>query len=179
MPCWSKRLWPNSGHRAGHGRLRHAPSRRGPRAHPDFPLFQARPGAGPVFAPRLLVALWRPTRTYASAAARQTIGGHRTGHGTQREAVLGPLAPPVSNVPPTNVRGVGGGIDPACLLGPALLPAATRQGQSPSGGGTGLGVHMDPPPLSRVGRTAPCMMRLASLQALTPRGSSLMPNLAK
>ena len=30
-------------------------------SHPDFPLFDALPGAGAVFAPRLLVA-WRTTR---------------------------------------------------------------------------------------------------------------------
>src|SRR5262245_15788559 len=66
-------------------------------SHPDFPLFQALPGAGPVFASRL----------------------------TERQEVLGALASLVSKVPLANVRGVGGRVDPACLLGPGLLSAAT------------------------------------------------------
>jgi hypothetical protein len=39
--------------------------------HPDFPLFQALPGAGPVFASRLLVAFGEQRERYASAAALQ------------------------------------------------------------------------------------------------------------
>jgi hypothetical protein len=38
-------------------------------SHPDFPLCQALPGAGPVFAPRLLVAFGAQRARYASAAA--------------------------------------------------------------------------------------------------------------
>src|SRR5262245_6525139 len=40
-------------------------------SHPDFPLFQALPGAGPVFASRLLVAFGAQRARYASAAERQ------------------------------------------------------------------------------------------------------------
>jgi transposase len=43
--------------------------------HPDFPCFQALPGAGPVFAPRLLVAFGEQRERYASAAALQTYAG--------------------------------------------------------------------------------------------------------
>jgi hypothetical protein len=39
--------------------------------HPDFPLFQALPGAGPVFASRLLVAFGEQRARYASAAELQ------------------------------------------------------------------------------------------------------------
>ena len=39
--------------------------------HPDFPLFQALPGAGPVCASRLLVAFGEQRERYASAAALQ------------------------------------------------------------------------------------------------------------
>jgi transposase len=39
--------------------------------HPDFPLFQALPGAGPVCAPRLLVACGAPRDRYAAAADLQ------------------------------------------------------------------------------------------------------------
>jgi transposase len=48
-----------------------------PRAqsHPDFPLFQALPGAGPVFASRLLVAFGEQRTRYASAAELQKYAG--------------------------------------------------------------------------------------------------------
>jgi transposase len=39
--------------------------------HPDFPLFDALPGAGAVFAPRRLVAFGEPRERYASAAELQ------------------------------------------------------------------------------------------------------------
>src|SRR5215813_9489995 len=39
--------------------------------HPDFPLFHALPGAGPVFAPRLLVAFGEQRERYATAAELQ------------------------------------------------------------------------------------------------------------
>ena len=40
-------------------------------AHPDFPLFDALPGAGAVFAPRLLVAFGEQRERFTSAAALQ------------------------------------------------------------------------------------------------------------
>jgi transposase len=43
--------------------------------HPDFPLLQALPGAGPVFAPRLLVAFGEQRERYTSAAALQKYAG--------------------------------------------------------------------------------------------------------
>src|SRR5215813_10028184 len=44
-------------------------------SHPDFPLFQALPGAGPVFAPRLLVAFGEQRERYATAAELQKYAG--------------------------------------------------------------------------------------------------------
>src|SRR5215467_6698811 len=43
--------------------------------HPDFPFFQALPGAGPVFAPRLLVAFGEQRERYATAAELQQYAG--------------------------------------------------------------------------------------------------------
>jgi transposase len=43
--------------------------------HPDFPLFAALPGAGAVFAPRLLVAFGEQRERYASADALQKYAG--------------------------------------------------------------------------------------------------------
>ena len=44
-------------------------------AHPDFPLFDAFPGAGAGFAPRLLVTFGEQRERSASAAARQKYAG--------------------------------------------------------------------------------------------------------
>ncbi len=44
-------------------------------AHPDFPLFDALPGAGAVFAPRLLVAFGEQRERYTSATELQTYAG--------------------------------------------------------------------------------------------------------
>src|SRR5438128_5433542 len=44
-------------------------------AHPDFPLFDTLPGAGAVFAPRLLVAFGEQRERYTSAAALQKYAG--------------------------------------------------------------------------------------------------------
>jgi hypothetical protein len=57
------------------------------RNHPDFPLFDALPGAGAVFAPRLLVACGEQRDRYASAEALQKYAGmapvtERSGHKT-------------------------------------------------------------------------------------------------
>jgi transposase len=43
--------------------------------HPDFPVFDALPGAGAVFAPRLLVAFGEPRERYISADERQKYAG--------------------------------------------------------------------------------------------------------
>src|SRR5882724_6259632 len=48
------------------------------------------------------------------------ICGHRTGHRAPWQEILGPLALAVSDVPPTNVRGMGRRIAPAFLLGTSL-----------------------------------------------------------
>jgi transposase len=45
------------------------------RRHPDFALFDALPGAGPVFAPRLLVAFGEQRERYASADEVQKYAG--------------------------------------------------------------------------------------------------------
>ena len=48
--------------------------------HPDYGLFSALPGAGPLLAPRLLVAFGEQRDRFASAAELQKYGWHRTGH---------------------------------------------------------------------------------------------------
>ena len=111
---------------------------------PDFPLFQTLPGAGPVFAPRLLVAFGAPRARSASAAALPPCAGMApvTARRGQPCWVHGRFQGPTC-LPP-NLRGVGRCIDPAGLLGPRLFPAATRCGQSPPGRRARSGVHVDP-----------------------------------
>ena len=89
-------------------------------AHPDFPFFHALPGAGSVFAPRLLVAFGEQRERLHLRRGTPKIGGHRTGSRNQWQESVGTLAFAVSDVPSTNVRGKGRGIDPACLLGTSL-----------------------------------------------------------
>src|SRR5207247_3684885 len=92
--------------------------------------------------------LRRTTRTLCLRRRTPKICWHCACDRTERQEVLGTLASPVSKVPPANVCRMGGGVDPAFFLGAAVLPAATRQGQSPSGRGTGTGIQMDPHPVS-------------------------------
>ena len=101
-------------------------------SHPDFPLFQALPGAGPVFASRLLVAFGEQRDRYASAAELQRYAGIAPVTERSGKKSWGPLAPPMPAVPPPNLRGMGGGIHAACLLGTGLLPAATRPRAKPT-----------------------------------------------
>jgi hypothetical protein len=67
-------------------------------SHPDFPLFAALPGAGAVFAPRLLVAFGEPRDRYASADELQKYAGIAPVTETPRQHDLGSLAPPVSHL---------------------------------------------------------------------------------
>ena len=50
-----------------------------PQAHPDFPLFEALPGAGAVFAPRLLVAFGEQRERFTSAEDLQNYAGMAPG----------------------------------------------------------------------------------------------------
>ena len=75
MPSWCKPLWPNSVSPCRPSPTSTPPSRSAPRAHPDFPLFQALPGAGAVFASRLLVAFGEQRERYASAEELQKYAG--------------------------------------------------------------------------------------------------------
>jgi transposase len=53
----------------------HASSAQRAQEHPDFALFDALPGAGAVFAPRLLVAFGEQRERYASAEELQKYAG--------------------------------------------------------------------------------------------------------
>src|SRR5262249_8922019 len=85
------------------------------------------------------------------------------------------LAPPMPNVPAPNMRGVGGGIHAAFLLGSGLLPTATRQGQGASGGCACLGLHMEPYPLPGLAGAHPVQCIRLSPSAQTPQRPALAP----
>jgi hypothetical protein len=59
--------------------------------HPDFALFEALPGAGAAFAPRLLVAFGEQRERYGSAAELQKYGRYCPRDGMQWQAILGAL----------------------------------------------------------------------------------------
>ena len=126
--------------RPGHGATRPEP--------PDFPLFAALPGAGAVFAPRLLVAFGEQRERYTSADALQKYAGiapvtERRGNKTWvhwrwqcptflRQTFVEWAAESMRH----------------CLLGTSVLPATARAGDVTSGRRPGPGVQMDPCPLS-------------------------------
>ena len=88
--------------------------------HPDFALFRALPGAGPVFAPRLLVAFGEPRERYASATELQQDAGiapvtERSGNTCWVHWRL-----PRSEVPAPDLCGMGQRIDPPFVLGACL-----------------------------------------------------------
>jgi Transposase len=115
---------------------------------PDFPLFQALPGRWSRLRFSSLGRLWGTPRTVHVRPRTAKICRDRARPRTQRQEVLGALASPGAKIPPATGRRVGGRVDPACLLGPGLLSAATRPGQHPSGGRAGPGVQRDPSSLS-------------------------------
>src|SRR5262249_51994387 len=92
--------------------------------------------------------LRRPTGTRRLRRGTPKRRGDGAGHGTPWPKGLGALAPPVADVPAPHVRGVGGGIPTAGLLGPRLCAAATRQRPGAPGGRARLSLPMEPPPLA-------------------------------
>ena len=86
-------------------------------SHPDFPLFQALPGAGPVFASRLLVAFGEQRERSATAAEWQKYAGIApvTERSGKKAWVHWRLQCP--KFLRQHMRRVGRRIDPACLLG--------------------------------------------------------------
>ena len=67
-------------------------------AHPDFPLFQSLPGAGDVYASRLLAVMGTDRTRWTTAEELACLVRHRPGDGTQRPVSLDPLALLLSQV---------------------------------------------------------------------------------
>ena len=97
---------------------------------------------------------WRATRPLCRRRRTPTRGRGRPGDRTPRPKIVAPLALPGPALPPTNVWGVGGCIDPACLLA-QVNTTAPREGESPSSCRAGPGVHRDASPLSVLARAHP------------------------
>ena len=111
--------------------------------HPDFPLFEALPGAGKVFAPRLLAALGSQRTRFADAQALACFSGvapviERSGHSCSRTLALF-----LSEVSTPDLRRICRPVHSVLWLGACLLSDAAEQGQRPRGGVAGAGVQMD------------------------------------
>src|SRR4029450_13504902 len=101
-------------HLAGQRRLRHCQRAAGPEPSRLPPLPSPPRGGASLRSPPPR-RLWRTTRTLCHRGCTAKICRYGPGHGTSWEEGLGTLAPAVSEVPPPNMRRVGGGSDPAFL----------------------------------------------------------------
>ena len=125
-----------------------------PRDRPSLPTaarlraVRALPGAGPVFAPRLLAAFGEQRERYRRRSRLPEVRRHRAGHRAQRQQVLGALAlrapsscaRPSSNGPPAPI--------PHCYWAKRLLRAAARQGRLPQRRPARARLQVDPHRLS-------------------------------
>jgi transposase len=103
---------------------------------PDYDLFAGLPGAGPVFAPRLLAAFGEQRETLRKCQSDAELRGRGAGYRTQWQQVLGALAIALPEVHAADLRGMGRTLHPILLLGRRILPSATRQGLIASGRAT-------------------------------------------
>ena len=177
MPCSSRPGAPNSGSPWRRLQPVSTPSRSARRASPLSPCSRHSQERGPSSPP----GGSSPVAHHGNAMPPPPQCKNRRGappHRTPRQAGLGALAPPVSNVPAANVRRVGRRIDPACLLGAGLFPAAARPGDSAAGRRARAGLQGDPSPLAVLAGSYP-YDEAAYLNALNSRASSLMHNRAK
>ena len=110
---------------------------------PDYALFRTLPGAGAVYAPRLLAAFGEPRERYQSAAEVQRYAGLAPVTERSGNQVLGALASPLPQVPAPDVRGVGRPVHPALLLGQGILRAAAREGLLTPGRSARVGLQVD------------------------------------
>jgi hypothetical protein len=119
------------------------------RAHhpPDVPLCQALPGAGPVFAPRLLVAFGAQRERSAPLPHGKNMRG---AHRCPNAAGSSPGGTGVSRVPSScGTRSSSGPPNRSGIpSGRGLFPAATRPGASAVGRRARAGVQVEPSPLA-------------------------------
>ena len=119
--------------------------------HPDYDLFRALPGAGPLLAPRLLVAFGEQRERFTSAAELQKYAGIAAGHQAQRPVDLDPLAMAVPDVLATDLRRVVGTDHQQVVLGGLVLLSAASKRLLVPGGCQSTGVQVDPHPVSMLG----------------------------
>ena len=121
---------------------------------------------------------WRATRPLCRRRRTPTRGRGRPGDRTPRPKIVAPLALPGPALPPTNVWGVGGCIDPACLLARVDDQQHREKGKAHQAAVRALactGMRL----LSRCWQERTPSEESTSLQALTRRGSSLLQSFAK
>ena len=150
---------------------------RAPR-HPACPLFQALPGAGPVFAPRLLVAWGEPRARYAAAAARQKSAGSApvTARSGKKAWVPWRLQWPQGLRQPVGAWAAAA-LRHACGA-QGSAPQHREKGQAHQAAVRALALKWSRL-LSRWWQDRPPSQEAAELQALHRRGSALLHQLAK
>jgi transposase len=110
--------------------------------HEDFELFASLPGAGEVYASRLLAAMGTDRGRWASAdeVARYTGIAPVVERSVQSCWVRWRYLRP--EVPPPELPRVRRGVHPPFVLGAGLLRAAAREGQRPPRGDAGAGLQV-------------------------------------
>jgi hypothetical protein len=146
--------------------------------HPDSPLLQARPGAGPVFASRLLVAFGEPRDRSPAAAARQQEAGIApvTARSGKQAWVHWRLQGPQC-LRPSGVEWAAASLRHACWAQVYSQPQH-EQGQAPQAAVRALAfpwLRL----LYRCWQERTPYDEAPSLQALSRRGSSLLHHRAK
>ena len=96
------------------------------RAHPDYALVKSFPGAGPAMAPRLIAAMGSQRERYQSADRNPTIQRHCSCGRQQRQAVLGPLALGMPEVPTPDLSRVGAPLYRTLRLGTRILRSSSE-----------------------------------------------------
>ena len=144
---------------------------------PDHKRFASLPGAGPVFAARLLAAFGEQRDRFPDAAALQKLAGYRAGHRAQRKQVLGSTgvgrapsssASPSSSGPPRQLRDPSGLARSTTAIAPKAPPTTPRSRP---------GLQVDPHPLPMLGR--PHALRRVSLPSRPPEAPFPAPQVRR
>ena len=131
---------------------------------PDYELFAHLPGAGPVFAPRLLVAFGERRERFPDAAAAPEVRRRRARHRAQRQQVLGALALSCPTfLRQTFIEWVGQTIPRSFWAKPSTT--ATEPRARPTSRPACPRLQVDPHPLSLLGR--PRALRRGPLLSLS------------
>jgi transposase len=144
---------------------------------PDFRLFADLPGAGPVFASRLLAAFGEHAGPLRRRRRVPEVRRNRACYRAQRQQALGPLALGLLHVPSANLRRMGGQLRPSFVLGPRLLREPQSQGGLPQRHHPRTRLQVDPHPLSLLDE--PHSLRRIPLPLRPPEAAITAPQIRR